>query len=122
MLLKAISIKQPWANLIASGEKSIETRLWSTDYRGLILIVSSRQPKIEPAGYALAIATLVECRPMNSEDITKARCEVYDGAFAWCLQDIRPIRPKQVTGQLGLYDVEIDIEMADTTSQPALRL
>mgnify|MGYP000945848419 CR=1 FL=1 len=25
---------QPWANLIAAGTKTIETRLWATAYRG----------------------------------------------------------------------------------------
>ena len=33
--MKALSVKQPWANKIASGEKSIETRYWKTDYPGV---------------------------------------------------------------------------------------
>jgi len=60
--MKAISIKQPWANRIDSGEKTIETRTLTMDYRGEILIVSSKSPEIRPARYALAIARLVECR------------------------------------------------------------
>jgi hypothetical protein len=51
--LAALSIKQPWANMIISGEKTIETRTWSTDFRGDLLIVSSKTPAIAPAGYAL---------------------------------------------------------------------
>lgn len=47
--MKALSVKQPWANMIASGEKTIETRTWMTGYRGQVLIVSSKQPRIEPA-------------------------------------------------------------------------
>ncbi|MBE8712506.1 ASCH domain-containing protein [Sphingobacterium hungaricum] len=40
---KAISIKQPWASLIAHGIKDIENRTWPTKYRGTILIhVSSK--------------------------------------------------------------------------------
>ncbi len=46
--MKALSAKQPWANLIAAGEKTIETRTWATRYRGPLLIVSSRRPRIEP--------------------------------------------------------------------------
>jgi len=36
--LKAITIWQPWASLIAIGEKQYETRSWKTDYRGPIAI------------------------------------------------------------------------------------
>jgi predicted transcriptional regulator len=106
--MKAISVKQPWANLIASGKKTIETRLWTTDYRGDILIVSSRSPRIEPAGYALAIAQLIECRPMSKEDEMAAYCERYENAFAWVFKRIRRIQPFPVKGQLGIYEVEVD--------------
>ena len=56
--MKALSVKQPWANMIASGEKTIETRTWMTSYRGQVLIVSSKQPRIKPAGCAVAVVTL----------------------------------------------------------------
>lgn len=36
--MKAITIKQPWATLIALGEKKFETRSWQTKYRGPIAI------------------------------------------------------------------------------------
>ena len=36
--MKAISIKQPFAGLIATGQKTIETRTWSTHYLGPLLI------------------------------------------------------------------------------------
>lgn len=36
--MKAITIKQPWASLIALGKKKIETRSWQTKFRGPILI------------------------------------------------------------------------------------
>ena len=105
--MKALSVKQPWANLIAAGEKTIETRAWATDYRGPILIVSSRLPNIEPAGFALAIADLVDCRPMTRQDELAARCSVYPNAYSWVLRNIRKIQPFPVRGRLGLYEVEI---------------
>jgi len=105
--VKALSIKQSWANLIAEGEKTIETRKWATDYRGSILIVSSRSPKIDLAGFALAIADVVYCRPMTLQDETTAHCRVYPNAYAWVLQNIRKIQPFAVRGKLGLYDVEM---------------
>lgn len=36
--MKAISLTQPWASLIALGYKRIETRSWSTTYRGPLAI------------------------------------------------------------------------------------
>lgn len=36
--MKAITILQPWASLIACGAKQIETRSWATKYRGPIVI------------------------------------------------------------------------------------
>lgn len=106
-LVKAISIKQPWANMIASGQKTIETRLWPTEYRGPLLIVSSKTPDIHPAGYAVALAELVDCRPMNSSDEKAACCPRCPGAFSWVLSDIRKIPIFPVRGKLGLYDVSI---------------
>ena len=39
--MKALSIKQPWASLIANNIKNIENRTWKTNYRGRIYIHSS---------------------------------------------------------------------------------
>ena len=41
--MKALSIIQPWATLIALGEKKIETRSWATKHRGPLLIHSSKR-------------------------------------------------------------------------------
>jgi hypothetical protein len=39
--MKALSIKQPWASLIAHGIKNIENRTWRTHFRGKIYIHAS---------------------------------------------------------------------------------
>lgn len=36
--MKMLTLHQPWASLIACGVKTIETRSWSTDYRGPLAI------------------------------------------------------------------------------------
>lgn len=105
--MKALSIKQPWANLIASGEKTIETRKWQTDYRGPLLLCSARDPDIPPTGCAMAIATLVDCRPMSVLDEPAAQCRKYDGAYAWVLEDVRPIQPFPVRGERRLFEVKV---------------
>ena len=40
--MKTISLLQPWASLIAIGAKKIETRSWSTKYRGPLAIHASK--------------------------------------------------------------------------------
>lgn len=41
-LVPTLSLLQPWASLVAIGAKCIETRSWRTDYRGPLLIASSK--------------------------------------------------------------------------------
>lgn len=46
-IVKVISLIQPWASLVAYNEKRVETRSWSTKYRGEIYIhASSNIPKV----------------------------------------------------------------------------
>lgn len=106
--MKAISLRQPWASMIASGRKTTETRTWYTDYRGDVLICASKRPMVDDllTGQALCIATIVDCRPMTVGDEKTACCEWYPSAFAWVLENIRPIEPFPVKGKLGFYEVE----------------
>lgn len=107
---KAISLKQPWANLVASGKKTIETRKWSTKYRGDLVICSSQNPKIEPYGKALCIVELYDVRPMEKNDEKKACIKIYPKAQAWLLRNIRKIDPSiPVKGQLNIFNLELDI-------------
>ena len=36
--MKTLSIRQPWAWLIVSGQKDVENRSWKTNFRGRILV------------------------------------------------------------------------------------
>lgn len=40
--MKALTLTQPWATLIAIGAKRIETRSWGTDYHGQIAIHAAK--------------------------------------------------------------------------------
>jgi len=106
--MRALSVKQPWANLIASGEKTIETREWPTNYRGPLLIVSSKTPDIPPAGAALCVVDVVDCRALRREDAPAARCPWRPNAWAWVLTNVRRVKPFKVRGCLGFYYVEVE--------------
>lgn len=45
--MKALTIWQPWATLLASGKKHIETRSRKINYRGEILIHAAKKPYID---------------------------------------------------------------------------
>lgn len=122
--MKALNVIQPWAWLIAMRKKLIETRTWYTKYRGPILIVASKKQMSRESfkefreaftdcpvtmwyGFAVCTANLVDCRKMTIEDEKFAGCEIYKGAYSWVLEDVEPITPFAVKGQLGLYDVEM---------------
>jgi hypothetical protein len=40
--MKALSIRQPWAWLVASGYKDIENRRWKTGFRGRVYVHAGR--------------------------------------------------------------------------------
>lgn len=42
--MRAISVWQPWASLLVTGQKEYETRSWKTDYRGPIAIHAAKKP------------------------------------------------------------------------------
>ncbi|MCK4783342.1 MAG: ASCH domain-containing protein [Desulfobacteraceae bacterium] len=116
--MKALSIKQPYASLIAIGKKTIETRTWATNYRGKLLIVSSKKP-VEKGiqysglfnmglrfGMAIAVVNLIDCRHMKSGDTKKARCPYCPELYSWVLSSVKKIEPFPVKGQLRLFEVD----------------
>ena len=83
--MKAITIHQPWASLIAHGHKRFETRGWRTHYRGPIAIHAGLKSDFQtikmlainytrfwheitplPTGCIIAVAELISCRKVVS--------------------------------------------------------
>lgn len=96
--MKALSIRQPWADQIFTGEKPIEYRVWSTKHRGPLVICSSKKPdeggEHLPLGMALGVVELL--------DITR---NAYD-EFEWHLKNPRRFKkPFPVKGVVKLFDV-----------------
>lgn len=59
--MKAITIWQPWASLIACGTKKYETRSWPTKYRGPIAIhAAAKEPRTLPQEVREALDQLDE--------------------------------------------------------------
>jgi hypothetical protein len=47
--MKALTLHQPWATLVALGKKQIETRSWSTPHRGILAIHAAKNTPREAA-------------------------------------------------------------------------
>ena len=132
MACMGLSLWQPWASFVASGEKPIETRFYKTSYRGPILICSgltldtgwrkvSSRPNAGLADYAaphnrgraLAVANLVECRPheKRDEDASMMRFDPAAKRYSWVLDPKRIIKvtPFAVSGRQRLFKVNESI-------------
>ena len=121
--MKALSLSADFAFLVDIGDKTIECRTWETNYRGdLLICANAKKIKGTIPGHALCVAKLADIRPFKKSDC-KAACmfksEMPDKAFAWILEDVRPIEPVPVKGKLGLFDVDIDpvfLPISDNTT------
>lgn len=117
--VRLLSVKQPFAELIARGEKTIELRSKAFKYRGPLVIVScaKRSPKLPdvdgPRSRAVALVEMMDARPATPADSARACCEVTPGEFAWelrlvCRLDI----DVHVKGQLSIYPPPPDLRAA----------
>lgn len=124
--MKVLSIREPYASLILSGVKKIETRSWKTNYRGELYIHASlgkRSPSPEVMklvshtnpGYILCKAKLVDCIYMTNEYVeqmkkdnpTEYLCGDYqEGRYAWVLDGVEPVEPILVKGHLGIWNYD----------------
>jgi hypothetical protein len=109
--VRAISLWQPWASAIALGHNRVETRHWSTKYRGPLAIHAARRwsaeqrefasaeaalgrlPPMLPLGAIVAVATLVDVR--RTEELVSQVSAVERlygdygrGRYGWLLEDI----------------------------------
>lgn len=130
--LLALSWKQPFASLMLHGK--IETRTWSTKYRGWVLICASKVPyhtdqlftiagadqydriwkTLDPDeqenGVVIAIGNLVDCRPMTKDDEDRAFVEYYPDLFCHVYENIIPLEPFPWKGQQGWKEVAPEIK------------
>jgi hypothetical protein len=118
--VKALSVRQPWASLIACGRKTVEIRSWRTAYRGPLLICAAKKPRgLGPVGVALAVVNLLDVRRFEPGDARAACCEATTNDFAWVLGNVRRIAPIPVTGKLKMFDVSLP-DSVNTRTKPRL--
>lgn len=120
--MRALSLWQPWASLIALGFKTFETRSWKTPYRGRVAIHATKIEQLTPAlnrllraqgelplGAIVATAELVEVHPVEDVRGMLPALELElgnyaDGRYAWRLAHVRALsNPIPARGAQGLW-------------------
>lgn len=119
--MKALTVCQPYAELIARGDKVIENRTWATNYRGPLAIHAGKSrawlddddhPKANygldiaslPFGAIVAVADLRGCVRIEDLPLEYRGSEHANGPWCWVLRDIRRIEPVPCRGAQGLWD------------------
>lgn len=103
--MKGLSVRAPWAYMIAAGLKTMETRTWQTAYRGNLVITIPKGQPVPFAGHAICLVRLVDCRPMRNWDSGPACVAPYPKAKVWILDNLRRIKPVPITGHQGVFPV-----------------
>lgn len=137
--MKALTISQPYASLIASGRKWVENRTWPTTYRGPLAIhagkgtqyLTATELRAYPSGVFVATCELVTCldvdkaqehgvASLNDEqrrELDDAGIALEDilahehteGPVAWVLTAVRECEPLPAAGKQQLWDVPLGL-------------
>lgn len=137
--MKALSIRQPWANLILTGEKRIENRTWSTSHRGRILVHAAKSVEdlqIPDSGIRLTrrdfgfqfgaligVVDIVDCIVMDMRYKPPALSPENRAKYPWLESDVHAIGPVcwvlenprffkrhiKYSGRLNLFNVPDDV-------------
>lgn len=91
--MKALTIRQPWASLVAHGIKDVENRSWSTRFRGKFLIHSA---KVFDTNAKLTKKQVEEC---VNKGVLKRND---DGSWDWLIDFPRGV----ILGECELADIK----------------
>ena len=117
--MNCLSIKQPWAFLIANGYKDIENRNWHTNFRGAFLIHASKTFDMDGYNWikdnkeALGIlelplsyeyerggivghARIVDC-------VTSSNSIWFSGKYGFVIEDAKTLKFDKCKGQLKFF-------------------
>ena len=126
--MKALTLTQPWASLMALGYKQVETRSWKTQYRGPLAIHAAKGYPASarrfaewfgglartPRGAVVCTLDLVDCQPTEEVALRISDLELHlgdyaPGRWAW-LFDSASLRllpdPIPARGALSLWEWE----------------
>ena len=127
--MKVITVKQPFATLIAEGLKEYEFRTWKTKYRGDILIHAGKSidkkamKRYEhlnleyPIGCIIAKVTITDCISIDDEArkmLKQKNLLIYSNiikhtdwqGYGFKLENVEKVKPIKASGKLSLWDYD----------------
>ena len=125
MIKKCLSLKQPYAQLLVTGRKTIELRTWNTKFRGEFLVHASKKidvkacerNKIDPnsivTGAIIGKATVYDVKSYeNRESLIRDRkkhladVKDIDPGYGFMIKNAQRFRKPIITpGKLGFFNV-----------------
>ena len=120
MVIKLLSVRQPWAWCIISAGKDIENRTWKTDYRGELYIHASKKfdygaqselmlngktpnnLRCFELGVIIGKVNLVDCVKNHSSSWAQKNM------WHWVLENPVPVIHKPCPGKLGIFELKVD--------------
>lgn len=118
--LKALTIQQPWAQLIVTGHKTIENRTWKTEYRGPLYIHAGKRMYDMPTAEIVRLCDLmgktnilqfgaIIGRVDLVDIVTRSNDPFFCGPYGWVLRNPEILTPVPMRGQMRLIDLPADI-------------
>lgn len=110
--MKALTVLQPYAEMIATGEKWIENRTWATAYRGQLVIHAGagksmlerpEHVKLFTFGAVVAVVTMIACVHKTKLSREQLEHEHAHGPWCWVFADVRRVGPIPYKGAQGLW-------------------
>ncbi|MBU2053333.1 MAG: ASCH domain-containing protein [Nanoarchaeota archaeon] len=119
--MKALSLKQPFAELILQDRKKIELRKWNTKFRGEFLIHASKISDKNamkkfgfsalPCGFIVGKAKLIDVKKYKTKkehdkDKNLHLASTSFGNYGFILKDAKRIKPIPAKGKLNFWEFE----------------
>jgi len=119
--MKALSLKQPYAELILQGRKKIELRKWNTKFRGSFFIHASKVPDKNamekfgfvslPLGCIVGKAEIKGVKKYENEEEHRKDEEKHLASSAWgfygfILENVTRVPERDCRGALGFWEVK----------------
>ncbi|MCY4377361.1 MAG: ASCH domain-containing protein [Spirochaetaceae bacterium] len=126
--IRGLTVRQPFASMIAEGEKTIELRTMRTHYRGALIIHAGLDDSLleslddcrdgrYPRGCTVGIARIADCRHLEPDDAVAAGMDPrlwprhwdggppswIDDVWGWVLDDVTPLPEVGLRGRQGLW-------------------
>ncbi len=137
--MKALSFRQPWAELVLQGRKTMDLRTYNTPYRGRMAIHASQTVESDPcwendlnpdnldSGGIVGTVELVNVMPLDEATYREHQAAHLgsrrwrEGLYGWVLahpERLSVLIPAR--GRTNLFNIELDLD--STTRQPPIAI